>query len=148
VHISEVYFFSYNVFILMGVNIRKHNKRHKVLQSAMSSNIVLVGLVFIVALLGNATWNVYRTYAEARMREMRAREDLAVLIARAASLESDINRLNTDMGREEELRERFGVGRPGEQMIVVTNPEIDVKSAPISRDSWVSSWWKGLFKKY
>jgi hypothetical protein len=114
----------------------------------MSSNIVLVGLVFIVALLGNATWNVYRTYAEARMREMRAREDLAVLIARAASLESDINRLNTDMGREEELRERFGVGRPGEQMIVVTNPEIDVKSAPISRDSWVSSWWKGLFKKY
>ena len=113
-------FLSYNI----DMDIKKKHSRRKARNTTVSSYVALGMLIVAIVFLGNATWNVYRTHAEARIRELRAKEELAALVLREETLREDIARLNTEEGREAEMRERFGVGRAGEKLIVITEVNI------------------------
>jgi len=121
------------------MDIKRHNKRRISAHTVFSSHMALGGLVLAVVFLGNATWNVYRTYHDARVRELRTKDGLSVLLLREEHLVREIERLNTEEGREEEMRERFGVGREGEHLIVITKKELENSdgSHPIVPWYWV-----------
>jgi len=109
--------------------------------------MALGGLVLAVVFLGNATWNVYRTYHDARARESRTKDELSALVLREERLVGEIARLNTEEGREEEMRERFGVGREGEHLIVITKKELENSDGSHPIVPWYKMLWNRLFEK-
>ncbi|MBP6866555.1 MAG: septum formation initiator family protein [Candidatus Pacebacteria bacterium] len=63
-----------------------------------------------------------------------AEEKISELKERKTQLESDIGELNTDLGKERVFRENYGLGKPGEKVIIVVentnkeNPEESTKT--------------------
>ena len=97
-------------------------QQKKKLRKAMYSKGVLLVLSIVVVFLGNATWNVYQKYSEARGNNEIAVNELWKLQQRESDLSSDIERLKNERGIEEELRKRFGVAKEGEEVIVIVEP--------------------------
>ena len=83
------------------------------------SHATIVVLVVIFLLLSHAVWGIYQKKVLAKEGTDAALRDLAVLQERKTSLEVDIARLSTAQGKEAELRGKFQVAKPGEEVIVV-----------------------------
>ncbi len=79
--------------------------------------VALAGTIFV--LLVFPTWNAYsKMRISAEKKEEVARE-VAALKERMERLESEIQRLATPEGIEEELRKKFDVGKEGEEIYVL-----------------------------
>jgi cell division protein FtsB len=58
-----------------------------------------------------------------------AQQRLNELTAQQEQLQSDIAKLQTTRGREEVLRDQYAVAKPGEEMMVIVEPERPVSAA-------------------
>ena len=58
-------------------------------------------------------------------------------------LESEINRLKTDNGIEEEIRSKFNVAKPGETVVTVINSATDTLT---DNDTSNKSFWVSFFE--
>lgn len=108
----------------------------------MYSKATLILLLVIVAMLGNAVFNMYGRYQEAKIRADRARAEIATLELRKKELSEDLARLGTPRGTEEELRKRFNVAADGEEVIVVVNKRATTSDNDTARKE--SIWQKVL----
>jgi len=97
-------------------------QQKKKLRKTLYSRGMLVMLSIVTIFLGNAAWNVFQKYREARENRELAAQELQKLEERESGLSADIERLSTERGVEEELRKRFGVAKEGEEVIVVVDP--------------------------
>ena len=102
----------------------------------------MLALLGLIAVSVSGVWGVYkkeRESAELRAQVERERGDL---IARQALLESDLDRLKTDRGIEEALREQYALAENGEQLIVIVDPQ----SPPaVEATSTVREWLRKFF---
>ena len=101
--------------------------------------MVLVAVLFVIA---RAAWNVYGKEVESRQREEQAKSQLAALQKRQAALKTDIQRLSTEQGIEQEIRDNFRVAKPGERLVVLMNDPKTVDAAV--SESYVSGLWKRI----
>lgn len=101
-------------------------KWHRIFRSDFFSFVLLV----VVLLLLKSVWGVYKKDYMARINRQEAEIALANLKNKQAGLEKEIARLETDRGVEEELRRRFQVVRPGEQVLVIVDK--DNNKAPVA----------------
>lgn len=74
-----------------------------------------------------------------------AENKLAELQTEKARLSLDIANLKTERGVEENIREKFGLGKEGEDLIVVVDDQTKPVEAPVEK-SWFASFWDKLFK--
>lgn len=97
----------------------KKSDWRKLLESWPSLVILSLLLVFfainIILFLGKMI--------EARKSRDIAENKVAELSDKKDQLHTEINTLNTDKGKESLIREKFGLAREGEGMIVVINPK-------------------------
>jgi len=128
------------------LNFREKRKLKKILYSKFT---ILV-LAIVLAFLANAVWEVYKKARVAYDSKNRVFEKRNELQERETALLSNIENLKTDRGIESEIREKFGVVRDGEEVVVIVDPSGDVtengnKRAGVS----VGLWQKfiGLFKR-
>ncbi|HVU75829.1 MAG TPA: hypothetical protein VHD38_03280 [Candidatus Paceibacterota bacterium] len=56
------------------------------------------------------------------MREDSERQ-LQELTQQQESLQDNINKLQTARGKEEALRDQYAVGKPGEQLVIIVEPD-------------------------
>ncbi|MAZ67170.1 hypothetical protein CL652_00110 [bacterium] len=96
-------------------------KEKHLLQKIIFGKAGLVALVIVFALFANGTWSVYKKASFARENRKMAEKDLTELRSREAALQAELNRLNTERGLEEELRQKFDVGRKGERLVVLVD---------------------------
>ena len=111
----------------------------------MYSKVTLVILLIIIFFLLKAVWGVY-------IKQDMAKDNLAKTAAvynglqnRKEMLSSEIDRLKTESGKEEEIREKFGLVKEGEEpRSVVDDPDKDSgpSSSPISFWQKVLDWLK------
>ena len=83
-------------------------------------------LAVLCALIVIAAWNTLDMYKKWRLSEEaleQARASYGSLEARAGFLDTKIGELSTEAGIEAEVRERFGVAKPGEAVIVVLSDD-------------------------
>ncbi|HEY4510942.1 MAG TPA: hypothetical protein VJG29_01050 [Candidatus Paceibacterota bacterium] len=78
-------------------------------------SVLIVGTLLFFSVRGLVS--VYERYAEARKLREAAEGRLGGLTERKDTLQAAITSLETGRGFEEEVRERFGVVRPGEGVI-------------------------------
>lgn len=95
-------------------------EKRKIRTFAYSKVVVFILLIIIIYLF-NAVWNVYckqdlakenLAKTEATFKELKEREEM--LTERIASL-------RTDIGVEEEIRDKYGLVKPGEEVIIVVD---------------------------
>jgi cell division protein FtsB len=87
-------------------------------------------------------WNIAGKARESAALKKQTQAQLADLAKRQGQLDSDIENLKTDRGKEEALREQYALAAKGEHMIVIVDPE--VASAAVATSSSMD-WFRGLF---
>jgi cell division protein FtsB len=81
---------------------------------------VLVTICFAV---GKGAWNMYGTMSRAKAEATETRKRHDELVRRKEDVHASLYNLETEYGSEAALRERFGVARPGEIVILLTDIE-------------------------
>ncbi len=98
---------------------------------------VLVGLMFF------ATFNAYKKEQNAKEQQKEISAALSLLEERKAKLENDIEKLDTKRGIEEELRNRYELGKEGEEALVFVEEE-KKEEKQIKKEEEMG-FWKKLF---
>ena len=102
--------------IIIGMReFKDKRKRKEKLYSFWSVFALFVILLF----LANGVWNIYQKEKESSTLDSDSKAKLEALSSQAGQLTTNINKLSTDTGIDEELRLKYGVVKPGEEMIVV-----------------------------
>ena len=118
------------------INLRGRKKRN------IYPRATIIVLTIIVLLLARATWNVFVKNKTTGGNLNEAIEDLESLKNREVELKTEIERLSTERGVDEEIRTKFRVVKEGEGMIVlVDSPDV---SSTSSQNNAKSFWSKIL----
>lgn len=116
----------------------------KKLRDILYSKITLVAIFVILVFIARATFNVYYKQKANEENLTKAKEEFAELKKREKMLNSEINRLKTDKGVEEEVRKKFMVGKAGERVIVIVNDDESNKSSTDGNSEKKNIWSKFL----
>jgi len=79
----------------------------------------IAALVGVAALASRAAWDMYGKFAEAAAARATAEAQLGDLQERHQKIEAGVQALSSERGLEAEVRERYGVARPGEGQITI-----------------------------
>lgn len=110
-----------------------HQKRK--VRAVMYHRATLIVLSILVLLSIHSVWSVYQkksTSEQAKEVALRRTEELR---ARDSELKSNIERLQTTRGIEEEIRSKFTVAKNGENMVVVVD-DSKVGTSTTQRGFW------------
>lgn len=119
-------------------------KKKRRIKEILYSRITIIFLVVVFIFFANSTWDIYkksrfasenRTIAENNLDKIKKRENILVY---------KINKLNTKRGVEEEIRNKFGFVKKGEDVVVVVTPNKKDKNDSIKSVSFAERWWRKL----
>ncbi|MCE9517792.1 septum formation initiator family protein [Candidatus Nomurabacteria bacterium] len=99
----------------------KFNKQQE--HKLWHSPLALIVLFLIVVLFSYNTIGLIIKERETNKNKESELMKIDDLRKREASLSSDISKLSTDEGKEESIRDKFQVVRPGEKMVVIVDEE-------------------------
>lgn len=105
--------------------------------------ILLIALLGLLIAVSAATWRVMTRGEAARTAHESAEDNLEGLTERKAKIEDALRRLDTPRGVEEEIRERYQVGLPGEEQFVIVEPKNKTATtSDASQGFWgdIQSW--------
>jgi cell division protein FtsB len=85
------------------------------------SRLTLVVLLLIIAWLLKSVWGVYEKQQYTKGNLEKTNADLAELKGREQMLSSEIEWLKTESGTEAEIRDKYGLVKPGEEVIVIVD---------------------------
>lgn len=106
---------------------------------------VIILLCLVLLVFGFGVVGFMGKMAATRENREIAENKLAELQSEKARLTLDIANLKTDRGVEENIREKFGFGKEGEDLIVVVDDQTKVEE-PVVEKGWFASLWDKLFK--
>ncbi|HVT75273.1 MAG TPA: septum formation initiator family protein [Candidatus Paceibacterota bacterium] len=125
--------------------MREFQERRRI-KKLLHSRYAIAGLAIICLFLCRGVWNVYAKYEKSRDISVRMDSELASLQAREDSLKGQIDSLDTPEGREREIRDRFGVVKEGEKVVVLVNQASDTEQAAAVAQTGFWSWLTSLFR--
>ncbi len=108
----------------------------RLFRQALYSRQVLILLVVVILLIGFSVFKLYRKEHVADLERQALLSELTRLEARRVELESEIERLSTERGQEEEIREKLGLALPDEGVITVIGPEAGSEVKVVENKSW------------
>lgn len=104
--------------------------------------LIALGVLFLF--VANATWGVFATYREARANRARADEELAALEGRRWQLAAEVARLKTPEGVEAAIREKYGLVKKGEGVIIVVDESAAAATAGGEEEGFWASLWRSI----
>lgn len=120
-------------------------KEQKKWKKVFYSRLTLIALVFLLVFLGRATWGMYVKEKQTSEAVEQSRKELLELKERYSDWEKKLNKVSTERGVEEIIRENFDMAKEGEGVIVM----IDDESKKEDNKKEEKSWWQkiiGIFK--
>jgi cell division protein FtsB len=115
-------------------------KRRRIFVLYRVGLIALLALVAFVAVRG--AWNMYGKMVRSKAEAAESQARYADLQAREAFVTGAIERLQTPYGVEAALREKYGVAREGESVIVIVDEEDQAKASSTATTSL--GFWAGV----
>ena len=108
------------------------------------SPVVLIGLFCLVVVFAyNMIGLIHRQQETAKNKELELQK-IDDLRERQTALSADISKLQTDEGKEEIIRDKFQVVKPGEKMVVIVD---DHDATPIASDTATDHTFWGFIKR-
>lgn len=125
-----------------------HEKRRA--RRLLYSPLTLLVLAALIAVAGYNAWDMYGKSRRAREALTKTNAAYGELATRQAFLDRELARLSTDEGVEAEIRERFGVAKAGEEVIVVLSEEESPAPSAQKPSFWskVKGWLSGSSDDY
>ena len=121
-------------------------QQKKKIRKVIYSKITLAVLFVAIIILAKANYSIYKKEVLSNENYNIVKNDFDSLKERKVVLESEIKRLKTSEGVEEEIRSKFDVSKPGEIVVNV----IDNSSSTLieNKNKGVNLWQKitNLFK--
>ena len=93
------------------------------LKRVLYSTPMLGVLGMIAILMALPAWGAYQKATDTHLARLTVAGELRALAHRERELQTEIDRLSTSKGIEEEIRSKYEVGRTGEQLILVVGEE-------------------------
>lgn len=115
------------------------------IRKVIYSRVTIFVLFIIVVFLGRSVYDIYTREQLSKSNYLSVKKEYDGLQSREAMLNSEIARLNTNNGTEEEIRSRFSVAKPGEVVVTVIDATSSLNTATVG-DSGFWQKFKGLFK--
>jgi cell division protein FtsB len=116
------------------------------LKRVLYSKVVLIILLLLILFGLKQVLDIYTKQRLTRDNLAKTATVYDGLQAREKMLSSEIDRLKTQAGTEEEIREKYGLVKPGEEVLTVVdgddNSGLDSPSTPISFWQRVIDWMK------
>ena len=103
--------------------MREFRQKHIIRQRIYSKPVILLLLV-ILFFIANGTWNVFKKSHQSNQKLTVAEENLIELEEKRDTITLEIERLETNIGIEEEIRSKFDLAREGEKSIVIVDEEV------------------------
>jgi cell division protein FtsB len=120
------------------MQLKSKNNNKKLIYSWL----VLIFLFVILIFLLNSNLKAYKKVKDSDIRKNIFENNLIELQDRKNEIAKDIERLNSPVGQEEELRNRFNVSKEDEKVIIIVEEEIVVSETEITEDNQQSFWQK------
>jgi len=124
----------------------KNFQQKRGLKYYMQSKPVLVLLALVVILFA---WKVIglsgkleETYKDKKIEEQK----ISDLENQKTKLTNNINKLDTDEGKEEVIRNNYGLVKPGENVIVIVDDKNNSLTPAQPEQKGFFTWFKNLFK--
>jgi len=107
--------------------------------------LVLATLLIIVALSIKAMWGSYQKYSESKATIDNLRAQYEKAESEKERLGSEIARLETKEGVEAEIRGKFSVVKPGEEVLVIVDDGKATETAETEEEKNVwQKFWSGV----
>ena len=116
----------------------KNFQQKKQFKKIIYSKISFVVLFILVFFLGKATFNIYQKSKLSSDNYNEIKKNYESLRNRKDMLESEINKLKTDNGIEEEIRSKFNVAKSGETVVRIINSS---SSTSTNKNNSKKSFW-------
>jgi cell division protein FtsB len=121
--------------------MREFQERHKV-KKRLYSKTTLAVLLGIMILTARGAYSVYQKDQESGAALAVSESQEEALASRAVSIQQDSSRLQTTSGVEEEIRDKFDVAKPGEQVIVIVDATNSVSTT--TTKGFMQSFWDSV----
>ncbi len=110
------------------------------------SRFILASLFILVFFVGLQVYNIFEKQRLSKDSLLSVYEEYEGLVKRERMLISEIERLKTKDGIEEEIRNKFDVARPGEHVVVVVDSGSNSSGVDLEKNTgWLESflnWFK------
>ena len=118
------------------MRMREFQEKRK-LKKFLHSRYAIGFLVLIALLMSQAVLGVHKKYEKSKDMALRAKSDLAALAVQENELRDALKDLETPEGREREVRDRFGLVKENERLIIlVDNTTAAEEVVPAHRGLW------------
>jgi len=113
----------------------------KQIKNRIYSKTTLIALLVLIILLSRGVFNIYLRNKESVIARDQAKMKVGELNARKQLLSNEIEKLNQDDGIEQEIREKFNVAKPGENVVLIIPDEV-ATTTNIKQGFWAGLWGK------
>ncbi len=96
---------------------------------------MVITLLILIIFFARATYGVYQKQEESSANTLQAAGELKRLVDRQTLLNTELARLSTNEGIEEEIRAKFGVSKPGEEVLIIVDPHKATTTEIIEEES-------------
>ncbi len=100
----------------------------------------ILALLLVAFAAGRGAWDMYGKFTEAAAARASAEGELADLQDRYAAVQRDVDAYATDRGIEAQVRQRYGVIRPGEGVIDIVRQASSTDATTKSQGVWAKIW--------
>ena len=104
--------------------MHEFKKRRSVRESVLRFYIGVIGLLmllFLTVVAVKAAWGMYGKFSAASQSSMVAQQELTLLQTQEAQVRTAVEELSTPRGVEAQIRQRYGVAKPGEGEIRIVH---------------------------
>ena len=113
-------------------------QERKKLRKILYAKATLFALFVVLVLVARGAWQIHQKAVIARAERDEAARSLSDIQGRTNELTESLTKLKSDRGREEEIRQKFTVATPGEEVVVVVDE--NAKKGKNSEASEQSLW--------
>ncbi|MEI6528675.1 MAG: septum formation initiator family protein [bacterium] len=126
------------------LEFQEKRKIRKMMYSKPALIVLFIAIVFLL----KEVYDIYQKQQISRQNYDRVATSVESLKSREKMLTSELDRLSTNQGVEAEIREKFNVVKPGEEIIMVINSSSS--EADQTAGNSEQNWWQkfiGWFAK-
>lgn len=122
--------------------------KKKISTRKLYSKPVLVILAILIVFIAKGTWGVYQKEIESRKNVAMVMNELESLEQRKVFLEAETEKLNSEEGKEEVIRQKYQVSKDGERVLVVVDKPLPVTDDESDKNFFSKMWHSvsGIFK--
>ena len=127
----------------------KEFQRKQKVKKRLYSLPMLVFLFLVLILLAKAVYGAIEKQQESARYARELNQELVTLNERETELRTKIQELETEEGRDKEIKEKFTVTKGGEQVAIIVEPRQATVSNTSTNKTFWKSWWttiRGLWQ--